>query len=191
MAAKTFAELLTKFNTRLRDSSDVTFSSSEKTEMLTEAFNDPYVYTASRDTSLTTIASQANYTLPTGIEAVLELGIDINADGYYTKIDSSAYDVADGVISFSPEYKGLFSGKTLLIIGKKKLATTDTIPDKIQDYVLHLAMITAFETLITSFSTTFLTNDASMSDLQAAVARHERKAAQLRSSIINQHSQVF
>lgn len=190
MADASFSDLKAKFNTRLRDTGDVTFSTTEKDEMLTEAFNDPYVASIVRDSSTTTVALQGSYTIPSGITSILELRLDYIGDGYGDLIGPSTYREIDGTIYFERENKYLPAGKPLIFVGRVKYDVNDLIPDEIQDYVLHLAMVTALETLVTSFTNTFLTNDTSMDDLLKAIGRHEQRIKELRKSFLNKYTQV-
>lgn len=195
MADATLSQLKTRFNTRLRDTANTTFTSAEKDEMLAEAFNDPFVQVVTRDTTTIIVSQQTVYTIPAGITSILQLRIDTLGDGYGDPLDPASYDevVIDGApsIIFERAYKTLPAGKKLIFIGRQKLTTTDSIPDLLQDYILHLAMVTALTTLTTSFTTRFLKNDATMSDLLAAIGFHQREAARLRSTIQSQHLQVL
>lgn len=64
MAALSLSQMLDRLNTKLSDSTDKTFTSSEKGEFLTSAYNDPNVFYIDRDTSLTTSGTSLIYTLP-------------------------------------------------------------------------------------------------------------------------------
>lgn len=179
------AELLTQLNTRLRDSQNLTFTSDEKTEILTEAINDPFVTYPVRDTSLSTIASTYSYTLPTGIRDVFEVGIDLSGTGVATPIPRDSYDIVDGVLYFNDT--SLPEGKTIVLVGNKKLTyASSDIPTQLCEYVLHLAMVSAFELLKTSLTTRFLKNDMTMTDIIQSIATHQRRADELRRTITNQ-----
>lgn len=81
MATFTAAQLKTRLNTKLRDSADRTFSSSEKDEFYTTACEDEYVYKITKDTSLTVVAGSFSYALPTGFTEVTDFGFDANGYG--------------------------------------------------------------------------------------------------------------
>lgn len=183
--ATTFTDLKTRLNTWLRDSANRSFTDAEKTEILTEAINDPYVFNVVRDTSLSTATNTYSYTAPTGIEAIFELGVDIDSNGVFHAIPRDSYELINGTIYFSDTH--LPTGKTIQIVGKSKLTSSSTdFPTKIQEYVLHLAMVSAFEMLKTKLVTRFLTNDMTVSDINNAIATHKQRAAELRQAITNQ-----
>lgn len=183
--ATTFTALKVRFNTWLRDTQNLTFTDDEKTELLTAALNDPLATTVVRDTSLTTIAGTYSYTAPTGIGAIYELGLDLNGDGIFHLIPREQYDLINGAIYFNTN--ALPAGKTIQIVGKSKLdATSADIPVKVQDYVLHIAMVNAFEMLKTSLTTRFVKNDMTMSDIINSINTHKQEAVRLRQDIINQ-----
>jgi len=184
MAAQTYAQLLTRLNTLLSDSTDKTFTSTEKGEFLTNAFNDPSVYSVQRDVSLTTVANQYNYTVPTGYSDITDIFIDIDADGIGTKVARNTYDIINGVIYFS-NIRTLPASKTIILFGKKKLTTSDNIPDMLQEYVLVLAQIEAYRFMKNKYATRFLKNDVSMSELIASLTDLERKAESLRKNLLN------
>lgn len=187
MSDRSLSQLKTRLNTRLRDTGNLTFTSAEKDEMLIEAIADPYVYIADRDTSLTTVDSQSVYPMPDGFDDIYEIGIDINADGYVSPIPRSEYDVLNGNLIFASSSKTLTAGKTLHIYGKRKLTTTDIFPDKVQEYILSLAIVGAFEMLKTSLTTRFVKNDMTMTDIVKSIQTHEQRAEKYRRSLINQH----
>lgn len=183
--ATTFSDLKTRLNTWLRDTQNLTFTDDEKTEILKEAVNDPFVAYPVRDTSLTTAANTYSYTMPTGVRDVFEVGLDINSDGVFHLINPDSYDIINGTIYFKD--KGMPSGKAIQIIGNKKLDyQSSDFPTQLQEYVLHMAMIAAFEMLKTSLTTRFVKNDMTMSDIIQSIATHQRRAEELRRSIANQ-----
>ena len=76
-------------------------------------------------------------------------------------------------------------GSTLILVGKRKLSTTDLIPDFLQEYVLRLADILAYEELMASFNTRFLKNDVTMSDLSQTIRAHQARITDLRKGLSN------
>ena len=183
--AVTFTDLKTRLNTWLRDTQNLTFTDDEKTEILKEAVADPFVAYPVKDTSLTTAAGTYTYTMPSGIRDVFEVGLDINSDGIFHLVNPDTYDIINGEIHFND--KGLPSGKTIQVIGNKKLDYLSAdFPVQLQEYILHLAMIAAFEMLKTSLTNRFLKNDMTMSDIIQSIATHQRRAEELRRTITNQ-----
>lgn len=183
--AVVFSDLKTRLNTWLRDAQNLTFTDAEKTEILTEAINDPFVASIVRDTSITIVAGTYTYNVPTGIDAFFELGYDKNGDGLFHVIPREYYDVINGVIYLS--IKSLPAGRSLIVVGKNKLTTASTdYPARVQEYILHLAMVGAFEMLKTSLTTRFVKNDMTMADIINSINTHKQRAEELRRTITNQ-----
>lgn len=187
MAAQTYAQILARLNTKLSDSTDKTFTSSEKGEFLASAYNDASNFIIDRDTSLTTSNGTQNYTLPTGFIEPTDIFIDTESDGVGYRVDRSHYDVVNGVIYFS-NIVSLPDSKTIIIFGKNKLDTSDTLPDFLQDYVLTLAQIEAYEFMKNKYATRFLKNDVSMGELISSLGQLEQKAAMLRKNLSNRRA---
>lgn len=189
MPALSISQLQDKLNTRLGDATDRTYQSSEKTEFLNSAINDEYVFDIVRDDSITTVADQASYDISgTGVTDVIDVSIDIRGDGYPEPMARSAYDVVGDTLYFDGVYKGLPADKTLIILGRGKLTTTDTIPEFLQEYVLTLAHIEALMELATTYTTRFLKNDVTLSEIIAQKRELEAKANRLRVTLRNRHS---
>lgn len=189
MAALSISQLQDKLNIRLSDDTDRTYSSSEKTEFLTSAINDEYVFDIVRDDSIPTVADQAAYDIAsTGITDVIDVSIDIRGDGYPEPMARSAYDLIGTTLYFDGVYKGLPAGKDLVILGRKKLLTTDNIPEFLQEYVITLAHIEALMELATTYTTRFLKNDVTLSEIIAQKRELEAKASRLRVTLRNRHS---
>lgn len=185
MAAQTFSELLDRLDTTLSDSTDRTFTSSEKSEFMTRAFNDPYVYKITRDTSLTTASQTANYTLPSTMDEVTDVQIDVLGDGYPSSVDRSTYDIVNGVLYFDAIQKYMPANKTIVLIGKQKLTTNDSVPDFLQEYVLTLAEIEAYSFMKNKYATRFLKNDVSMAELVNSLVERRQHAGELRKNLDN------
>lgn len=186
MAALSFAQMRTRQNRRLKDPTDITFTSSEKDEFLTTAIADPYVFDITRDTSITTAASTASYDLSgLDITEVTDIGIDMVGDGYPEPITRDGYDIIDGTLYFEGRYRGVPADKTLYITGKRKLTASNSIPEFLQEYVLRLADINAYEELIASFTTRFLKNDVTMSGLQSTIRGLQIRVSDLRKNLAN------
>lgn len=189
MATLTPTQIVDRFNKRIRDTDDRTFTSSEKEEFYAAALDDPYCTKLSKDTTVTIVANQAAYTLPTGFVGNLtDVGYDVNDYGYTHYLDRQAYEVIDGELIFHYSYKQLPAGKTLHLIGQKKLATSDNVPEYLVPYIIELMSIEAFETLKSGLTTRFLKNDITMSEIIASIGTHERKAAAHRSNLANKRS---
>lgn len=188
MAAQTYTEMRDRLDTMLSDTADRTFSSSEKDEFMNSAWNDPLVFQIVRDTSLTTGTEDPDYTLPATIDEVLDVMIDTNSNGFPERLDRSSYEVIGGVLYLDFTQQYLPSSKTLVVVGKQKLTTDDDLPEFLQEYVLHLASIYAFEFLKNKFASRFLKNDVSMTEIIAAINTHRQRVAELRKSLANRRS---
>lgn len=183
MAALSVSQMKTRLNTKLSDSLDKTFTSSEKDEFLVSAYNDANVFIIDRDTSITT-TSDRFYTLPTGFTEPTDVFLDLTSNNIGTRLDRSTYDIINGVIYFQ-NVRTLPVGVTVILFGKTKLDTTDNLPDFLQDYVLTLAQIEAYEFMKNKYATRFLKNDVSMGELVTSLNQLEQKAASLRKNLSN------
>lgn len=189
MATVTPTAIMARFNTRMRDTQDRTFTSSEKDEFYAAALDDPYCTKLARDTSLTIVANQATYTVPAGFVGNLtDVGYDVNSYGYTHYLDRQSFEVVDGTLIFHYSYQSLPAGKTLHLIGQKKLDVADNVPEYLVPYILELMSIEAFETLKSGLTTRFLKNDITMSEIVTSISTHERKAASYRSNLANKRS---
>ncbi len=183
--ATAISDLLTRLNTRLRDAANTTWTAAEKTEALTIAINDPYVYGVTRDTSLTTSSSVYSYTLPSGVSMVYRLMVDLDGDGIASPVARTSWEVINGVLYLLDQ--SIPAGKTLTIIGKNKYtSSTSDYPTNVQEYILELAMVEAFELLKSSLTSRFLKNAITMADIVQSITTHKQRAAELRASITNQ-----
>lgn len=191
MSVQTFAALKTRLNIRLRNTNNRIFPDTEITELLTDAFNNPYVYSIVRDNSTTTVAGQSSYPVPSSLTNVLDIQLDSNSDGYGDPVDSSSWEQIGDTIYFARSHKAMLATKPLIMIGQYQLTTTDVIPDLIQDYVLTLAEIEGIRLLIKGYAGFFLKNSVSMSELTQALATLNQHATDLRDSIVNQRPQTL
>jgi hypothetical protein len=133
--AYTFAQLLTKLSTQLRDTSDTRWTSSEKTEALTEGFEDPALSYYAEDSSLTADMSTQSYSVPTGVETVVDIALE-DSRGIETRIDPKLWEQKYGKIIFNkyPPMTGVMN-----ITAIKKYVETDTLPREMSNLLLALA----------------------------------------------------
>lgn len=189
MAALSISGLQTKLNTRLNDSTDRTFTSSEKTEFLTSAINDEHVFDIIRDESITTVAQQSSYDVSgTGISDLTDVAIDTLGDGYPDPIDRDAYEVIGDNLYFDMAHRGIPDGKTMILTGKQKLTANDSIPEFLHEYVLTLATIEAYRLLSATYTTRFLKNDVTLAEILQNIRDLENKANQLRVNLRNRRA---
>ena len=184
MAALSFSQMLDRLDTKLSDSTDKTFTSSEKTEFLTSAYENVEVNFIGRDTSLTTVSNQYDYAVPATMTEITDIFVDTLGDDVGYAVPRNSYDIIDGYIYFSNTLS-LVPSKTIILFGKKQVEITDTMPDFLQTYVLTLAQIEAYEFMKNKYATRFLKNDVSMGELISSLGQLEQKAAGLRKNLAN------
>lgn len=179
-----FAALKATLDIRLGDTDNFTFTSEEKDETLTEAFNDESVVSEVWDSTLVFDTSTYQYAKPAGVDVVRDIYIKRSnaSDTEPEKIDSSLWEVVKGNIQFS---RGAFNiipdGYTLYIKGKTKYTIASTIAEtSIQEYILNLAQLHCLNMLGIKKSLKFLKNDTSMSEIIAVKRELERKVTQYR-----------
>lgn len=173
---KTYNDLLTELRTRLRDTADTRWTSSEKGECLTAAYRDPSIVSFDVDTSLTASTATQSYTVPTSAEKIMDIAI-ADSSGVLYREPSTSWEQKYGKIIFYnyPSRNGTFN---LNII--KKLTTSDSVKEEFAELILAIAGLKAFEMLLNKFASGFLINDLSMAELQAGLAYYERKVKEAR-----------
>lgn len=184
MADISYSELRSKLDVRTNDGSNIAFTSAEKDEFMNAAFQDPSVYIIDTDSSTTTAANTASYPVPDAITKVTQISIDTNGDGFPMPIARDTWKQINGNIYFSYVQKGMPAAKTLTMTGLAKLTTADLIPDQLQEYILHLARVEAYQYILAKLTTRFMTNDITTSECLAAIARHQAAADRLRSTFV-------
>lgn len=177
-----FTALKTTLNIRLGDSDNFTFTVEEKTETLTEAFNDESVVSQVWDSSLTFDTNTFQYARPATVDAIQDIYIrrSNTADTEPEKVSSELWEVVASNIQFKPPAFSIIpDGYTLYLKGKNKYTAADTIAEKnIQEYVLNLAQLNCLNMLGVKKALKFLKNDATMSEIVAVKRELERKVAQ-------------
>lgn len=186
MADLSSTQLKTRLRKIVRDVAATTWNDAEVTEAMTQAIdNDQYITQRTRDTSLTSVANQVNYTLPDGFVSVDALALDLYDNGYGLPLDRTSWEADDSTIYFNRRLRGLPAGHSLILWGLKKLGSTDLIPDRYQNYVLHLAAVSLLEDLIFSKTGKFLKNDTNMAELMQALSYNMRRVEQFRIQFSN------
>jgi hypothetical protein len=179
-----FATLKTTLNIRLGDTNNFTFTSEEKDEALTEAYNDDLVISEVWDNSLTFDVSIFQYAKPTTIDRLMDIYIRRSnaSDTEPEKISSNLWEVVATNIQFKNGADAIIpGGYTLYLKGKNKYTTADTITEtNVQEYVLNLAQLNCLNMLGVKKALSFLKNDTSISEIVAIKRELERKVMQYR-----------
>lgn len=175
------SQLKTRLRKIVRDVAETTWTDDEINEAMIQAVdNDQYITQRTRDTSLTTAANTVSYTLPDGFISVDSLAIDLNDDGFGFTVDRTSWEMDDTSIYFNRRARSLPAGHDIILWGQKKLNSTDLIPDRYQNYILHLAAISLLEDLTFSKTGKFLKNDTNMAELMQALGYHTARVEKMR-----------
>lgn len=178
------AAALVTLNLRLGDTSNFTFTSDEKNQALDEAFNDHDVVSERWDDSLTFSSTAYQYAKPADIGVLQDIYIrpDNTTATVPVKIASDLWEVVGDNIHFKNGANNhIPNGYTLLLRGKYKYTTSDTITEtNVQEFVLNLAQLHCLNMLGVKKALSFLKNDTSMSEIIAIKRELERKVAQYR-----------
>lgn len=184
MAAQSFADLKTTLNLRIGDTDDFTFTDVEKSQALTEAFNDPLVTKPIWDSTLAFVYGTYQYTKPTGVDVVQDIYTRAPGDTISEpkQIDSKLWEVVDGNIQFKNEADNYIAeGCTLFIKGKTKYTVDDSIAEtNVQEYILNLAVFNLLGMLGHKKVFKFLKNDTSVSEAIAIKREAERHVQEYR-----------
>lgn len=176
-----YATALTNLNIDLNDTDNFTFTTEEKQRALTEAWNDPYNTSAVWDETTTYDQSTYSYVVPTGIDTVKGLYYKADSTEFPTPVPSEAYEVVNGYIKISPEYRYIFAqGSTIVTKGAKQLTTSDSLAADRQEYVLKLAHYNTLRRLGAQKANKFLKNDTSMAEVVALRRELEREISVMR-----------
>jgi hypothetical protein len=169
MAALDYATAQTTLNTIIGDSTDVTFSSSEKQRAVTKAWNDPYVVNEVWNTSLTYATGTYQYTRPAALTSVQDIYVSLTGSSspFPDPIDASIWEDVNGKIQFNSLADRIIpSGSVLYLKGHYKLTTSDSIANAdMQEYVLALAGVYTLKMLTHKKANLFTKNDVTMSEL--------------------------
>lgn len=188
MAAQSFSQLLARYQLRLRDTAQTTFTLAEQTDLLTSAFNDRFVTIYDRDV-MTSVFGQAIYPYTGAVTSPTELLLDVQSNGYGYPIDSSAWDYINGNFIFGVDYQPMLGGLNIYIWGKRKLATTDLVPDALQEYLLEVGYMEALKLLKMTLATRFLKNDMTMPQINQAIGECKQTIQDMRRDQTNTRPQ--
>ena len=176
--AYTIANLETKLQTLVRDSDESFWAAGEYTEVLTEAIEDPALISYAEDSTLTAATSTQEYTIPATIDKVVD--VYITSDSAKYRINPENWEQINTTLRF--QYFPPAAG-TMTLLGIKKLASTDNIPNEFANFVLYKAAAKLYEILQHKYMTGFLINDVSLAEIMAAVNMFETRSDKERSKM--------
>lgn len=163
-----FTTALAELNTTLGDSSDVTFTSAEKTRALTRAWNDQYVTTTIWDDTLTYSTGTYQYELDsmTTLKDIY-LSTTGTSQPMPDPIDGGLWELIDGNIQFNSKADRIIpDGYILYLKGTYKLTVDDTLDNvNLQEYVLASAGVNTLTLLGFKKANLFVKNDITMAEL--------------------------
>ncbi len=188
MADLTYTQMKARLNVGLRDTDNFGFTDAEKDEALQQAYDDPYVFKISIDSSITAVPGQYVYPLTT-FEWIIDIGYDGYGTGSPVHMPRSYWSYVDGTIYFSRDALDILSrGKILFVKGKRKFTIADLIPSYLTAYILLLARSVGLDLLMADKTQRFLRNDTTLSELQNAQTAAMQKAERLRKRLPNRAS---
>lgn len=178
-----------EMNITLGDSGDVTFTPEEKARALQRAWRDAYVVKRVFDTTLTFSTGTYQYTLPTSLTTVTEIGIspsNSTTSDFPEAIPSSFWEVIGGNIQFKNNANSVIpDGSTLYVKGNKKYDyTADTLPTAaLQEYVIALGAYNTLTALAYKKVNLFLKNDTTLGELVALKRELKQEVLELRGKL--------
>jgi hypothetical protein len=165
MATYDIAEIKTKLQTLLRDTTDTKWLSGEKDEILQESINDDTMLSyEGSDSSLTASSSTYQYNLPGGIDNIRKIIITSGSVDY--PVGKSEWREQDGDIYFKDKPK---QNGTMKLIGRKQYTIADEIPDKYLNYIMASAIVKAYELLMVKYQSGILMSDVSQAEILTAL----------------------
>ena len=179
-----FDALLATLNIRLGDTDNFAFTTEEKEELLTEAFEDEYVVKQVYDTSVTFDTSTYQYARPSSLTTVTGIAYKISSSStdFPETISAGMWSMVGDNIQFQTIASRIIpDGYTLYLTGNYKYTVDDTITEKrIQQYVLNLAQLNALDSPGRKKALKFVKNDVTMADITGLKRELERKVAKYR-----------
>jgi hypothetical protein len=166
--------VLTDFQNELSrnigDLNNFTFTTDQKTDALTRAFNDKYAVTVVWDNSVTFTISQYQYAIPADITVISDIYLERDVSQFPEAISRELWEVVNGNIQFNNVAHWTIPDQyPLWLKGYYKVKTTDTISDTgLQQYILALAGWNLLKTLTFTKLGSFLRNDTSIQELLAS-----------------------
>ena len=175
----TLATITTRLQTLLRDGGNSKWTASEKSEAVTQAINDPVLSDRVSDETVASSTATQSYTIPATIDRLIDLYI-IDSSGIRYRVNPADYEQENDELHFRqyPSLNGTFE-----MIGVKKYASTDTIPDEFAQFVLYRAARVLYEILIHEYASGILLSDITLAEIQNSISYFARMETQERSRL--------
>lgn len=166
-----FSDAQTELATLTSQTGNFTFNSDELIQALKLAWNDTYVVKTVTDETVSFVAGTYSYPIPSTITAVSDIYFRRSTSDFPERISPDLYEIQGSNIVFL-EYaqNWLDDTYTLIIKGRYKLTTNDSLPDAtVANYVLYLAAERLLNALLLKKTFVFLTNDTSVGEIVTAL----------------------
>ena len=162
-----FTAFLTELNNILGDQNNFALSSDQKSQNLTQAFNDNYAVTPVWDNSLTFSISTYQYALPATITNVADVYLERDVSQFPEAIGRDLWEVIAGKLQFNNvAHWTIPDTYPLWLKGYYKIKTTDAVSDvNLQNYILALAGWYSLRNLTYVKINSFLRNDTTIGEL--------------------------
>ncbi len=175
----------TTLNLRLGDTDNFSFTDDEKTQALTEAFNDEGAITPKWDSSLTFDSNTYQYARPIDVVHNIYIRPTGATDSEPTPVSADLWEVVRDNIQFkNGANRYIPDGYTLYLRGANKYTTSDTVVEtNVQEYILNLAQLHCLNMFGVKKAIKFVNNDSSMSEIVGMKRELERKVSQYRARL--------
>lgn len=184
----TFPDAQTQLALLTSQTANFTFNNDEMTQALTEAWQDDFNCVVVWDTSLVYSATTYQYTIPSGIDVVINIYTQKTTQDKPERIDSSLYEIVNGIIQFNPRADSwLMDSQTLQVKGRTKLTVDDELPTtQLINYVLYSAATGLLNRLVLKQAFVFLRNDISMNDITRAISTVSSQALRYKQGLLRE-----
>lgn len=162
-----FNDFFNDLNNILGDTNNFALSITQKTQNLTQAFNDKYAVTPVWDNSLTFSINTYQYALPADITTVSDVYLERDVSQFPEYIGRDLWEVINGNLQFNNIAHWTIPDQyPIWLKGYYKVQTTDTINDVgLQNYILSLAGWYCLRNLTYTKLGSFLRNDTTIAEL--------------------------
>lgn len=162
----TTAELKTKLQIMVRDTTDSKWTSAEKDEAIADAMYDPAIATIVEDSTLTVVSSQQDYTVPATLDVVGDVYLN-DGSGVKSRLSGDVWEQINDTLRF----RLLPDSGTLTLVGFKHATS---ISDDRVNLVMYLAIKKLYEMLLNKLLSGFLTNDMTLAEVMTSIDYADR-----------------